>query len=121
MGNNAYLRGKQISSTASLAASFNTDAFSIPRKITNIGINIDCNNVTDNTGDFNIQHRINDGKNQSEWATLSFSSVPTLANAAATFFVNLNQIPPGDIRVVFTAAGSVPDGDCDIWICGQEI
>lgn len=121
MGNNAFIRGKQLAATQSLAASFNSDVFEIPRKVSNVGINIDCNNVTDNTGDFVVQHRINDGKNQSEWASLSLSATPTLADADATYFLNLNQIPPGDLRVKFTAAGGTPDGDCDIWISGQEI
>lgn len=122
MGTKAFLKGHQLETAKTLATSFDSAIFHIPEKLSNIGIHIDCASVTDNTGDFDVQHRINDGRgNQSGWASLGLDTILVLASADKNMFANLNQIPPGDLRVVFTAAGTIPDGTCDIWVCGQEM
>jgi Ca2+-dependent lipid-binding protein len=112
----------EIASGQSLAASFETSTTFTIKTVHNIAVNIDCNSVTDNTGTFAIQHRITDGgRNQSEWATLTLSTTPALADGDDTFLVNLNQLPPGEIRVKFTADGGTPDGTCDITLSAISI
>jgi len=44
------------------------------------------------------------------------------ASLAASFNTdNLNQLPVGQVRVAFTAAGGTPDGTCDIWVSGNSV
>lgn len=117
----AILQGYQLNSATSLGASFNTDPVDV-KTMDNIGINISTASVTDNTGTFAVQHRVyKDANNYSAWASLTLSTVPTLSNGNDTFFINLNQLPVGQIRVAFTAAGGTPDGTCDIWVSGNSV
>lgn len=115
------LQSKKLADGQSLEASFNSEVFDI-KTVDNIGINISASSVTDNTGTFEIEWRVYKDANEfSDWAELTLSSTPTLADAAATFAVILNQLPPGQIRVKFTAAGGTPDGTCDIWISANQL
>lgn len=112
----------EVETATTLAQSFVSSNIFTVRTVDNVAINIDCNNVTDNTGEFYVQHRLyKDDNNVSEWATLSLSTTPLLADDNDTFLVNLNQIPPGQVRVGFTAAGGTPDGDCTIRISASSI
>jgi hypothetical protein len=118
--------GYKLTTAQSLSASFNSAVFRV-KYLDNIGINIDCTGVTSNTGTFAIQHRIvkealpSESTFKSSWATLTLDAVPTLAGASTVFFVNLNQVPPGEIRVAFTAAGGSPNGSCDIWLSATSL
>lgn len=117
MASRNVLRGKQIESAMSLAGGDTQSAvFNIPRTIMNVGIIIETSSVTDNTGTFDVQYRINTGDETTGWATLTLGSTPTLADADATFLINLNQIPPGDIRIAYNNGGGTPDGTAAIWI-----
>lgn len=117
MASRNVLRGKQIESAMSLSGGdTQSEVFNIPYSLTNVGIIIETSGVTDNTGTFDVQYRVNNGDEQSGWATLTLGSTPTLANANATYLINLNQIPPGDIRIAYNSGGSVPDGTAAIWI-----
>lgn len=115
------VKTRQIEDAQSLAASFQTDWISIPF-MDNIGFVINCNSVTDNTGTFGAEVRmVDDAGNASEAVALTLSSVPTLADEAADFFLDLQQIPATQVRVTFTAAGGTPDGNCDIWVHSKTI
>lgn len=121
MSRKTMLPGVRVENDKSLASSFQTTAYEI-ESIDNIGFVIDCNNVTDNTGTFAVQVRIREDENVvSDWVSLTLSSAPTLANAAAEFFVSINQLPPCEVRLSFTAAGGTPDGDCDIYFSGTQV
>jgi hypothetical protein len=111
------VKTRRIYENQSLAASFNSDWINITQ-LDNVGVNLACNSVTDNTGTFAIEVRLKqpDPELFSEGSTLTLSSVPTLANAAANFFINLNQLPADQFRVVFTAAGGTPDGTLEMFV-----
>jgi hypothetical protein len=103
----------------SLAASFQSAAVTLATA-THIGFNIDTASVTDNTGTFGVQHRIyKDSNTYSEWADLTLSATPTLADADATMLLDIT-VPPGQVRLTFTAAGGTPDGTCTVWISGEQ-
>lgn len=118
------LFGKKLVDAHSLAASFDSDPFRI-KFLDNIGINISTASVTDNTGYFTVEHRIvkdDNSRAYSAWCPLAFGEGnPTLANANNTFLLNINQIPPGEIRVRFTADGSTPDGTVDVWVSATSL
>lgn len=121
MSRKTMFPGKRIATSQSLAANFQTSALEI-EMVDNVAVLIDCNSVTDNTGTFAVQLRIRENENLvSDWVSLTLDSVPTLSNAAAEFFINLNQLPPCELRVSFTAAGGTPDGTCEIWFSGTQI
>ena len=115
-----YFESK-ILDAESLAANFNSDPIDCV-KCDNYAINISTASVTDNTGIFYVDHRIyKDANNYSDWAELTLSSTPQLANADDVLLLNLNQIPKGQIRLRFVAAGGTPDGTCDVWVSGKEV
>ena len=112
----------EVETAKTLASNFTSTNIFTVKTVDNIGINIDCNNVTDNQGTFAVQHRLyKTDTYASEWATLTLSSTPTLADGDDTFLVSLNQLPPGQVRVKFTAAGGTPDGDCTIRISATSV
>lgn len=112
---------KFLANNTSLAASFNSDPVPVDAKTNIVGINIATSSITDNTGDFVIQHRIyKDANNFSSWADLTLDSNIVLANADITTLVYLIDLPKGEIRVKFTAAGVTPDGTVDLWVSGKE-
>lgn len=122
MSRKTMFPGKRIALEQSLASDFQTSALEI-EMVDNVALIIDCNNVTENDGTFAVQLRIRqDANNVSEWTSLTLSSVPTLSDADDQFFINLNQLPPCELRVTFTAPGSgSPDGDCNIWFSATQI
>lgn len=121
MGSKGFIEGHRLADDQSLAANFNSNVVTI-KSIDNVGIVIETSSVTDNTGTFGVDVRIKKDDNTfSSWVGLTLSSTPTLANADDQFFINLNQLPPCELRVTFTAAGSVPDGTCDIWVSGKQV
>lgn len=119
MSRKDILTGYKLVDSQSLASSFNSNPITMGTK-DNVAINISATSVTDNTGVFSIQHRILKSENVlgdfSDWNTLTLDMPPTLANASAVLGVYLNQVPPGQLRVVFTAAGGTPDGSVVIWV-----
>lgn len=119
MASKNLMSGVQLEDDKSLATSFNTSAIPVDM-LDRIGLHVVTASVTDNTGTFKIQHRMrNNSGQQSGWADLTLSGTITLANADASFLISLTTLPPGDIRLVFTAAGGTPDGTCDIWYSGR--
>lgn len=121
MGSKGFVKGYKLSSAQSLASNFNSDPVTV-KTMDNVGLLIETDSVTDNTGTFDVQVKIHkDDNNESGWATLTLSTTPTLADADNQFFVNLNQLPPCKLRVAFTAAGGTPDGTCDIWMSGKQL
>ena len=113
---------KKFETDVSLGANFTTAVMPVGNHIDNVGLNIDSKDVTDNIGEFFVDHRIfKDGQNFSAWAPLVLPIATILANAAKTTFINLNQLPKGQIRVRFVAAGGTPDGTCDVWFTGKEL
>jgi hypothetical protein len=112
---------KLLAENQSLGSSFNSDSVAIDAKTNILGINLSTSSITDNTGDFVIQHRIwKDFNSFSGWADLTLSSTIVLNNANITTLIYLIDLPKGQVRVSFTAAGSTPDGTVDIWVSGKE-
>lgn len=115
---------KKFETLKTLASNFTTEVMPVGPHVDNVGINIEILSVTDNTGSFFVDHRIfKDANNFSAWAelTLPATDFPALANADAVFLSNLNQLPKGQLRVRFVAAGGTPDGTCNIWFTGREL
>jgi len=111
----------QLESAKTLASNFETDPVTI-KTLDNIAFNIDCSSVTDNTGTFYVQHRIyKDDRNFSAWNILTLSATLQLADSDNTLAAYINQIPSGQLRISFVAAGGTPDGQCDIWVSGSSI
>lgn len=103
----------------SLGASFASDPVTV-NTATHVCFNITTAGVSDNTGTFAVEHRIyKDSGNYSGWASLTLSSAPTLGDDDAVFMLDL-RLPPGQVRVVFTAAGGTPDGTVDVWVTGNS-
>lgn len=112
---------KQIATAQSLAASFNSEITTI-KTVDNVAYTIQTASVTDNTGTFGVQFRAyKDDNTVGSWIDLTLSSTPTLADADDGFLINLNQLPPGQVRLAFTAAGGTPDGTAEIWISGKQL
>lgn len=111
------LPAKQIESAKTLASNFQTDAIRI-ETADNVGFYIYCSSVTDNTGTFAAEVRPykDDNTLGEDWIPLTLSTTPTLNNADDDFFVSLNQLPNCQVRLSFSAAGTTPDGTCNIWI-----
>lgn len=110
------LPAKQLESSKTLASAFQTDWVKIDTA-DNVGFFIYCTSVTDNTGSFAVEVRPwRDENTLGDPISLTLSSSPTLADADAEFFVNLNQLPNCQVRLNFTAAGGTPDGSADVWI-----
>lgn len=112
----------QLADDQSLASNFNTDPVLIGSKTNVIGINVSTASVNDNTGAFTVEHRMYDAdtRKSSDWASLTLSSTVQLADADLTTLIYLQNLPPGQIRVSFAAAGGTPDGTADIWISAME-
>lgn len=108
------LVASKVADGQSLAADFQSDPITI-ESADNVGLWIEVpTGVTDNTGTFTVQVRaFKDENNYSAWADLA--TTYQLANAAATFFRKETSLPTCQIRVSFVAAGTTPDGTCDIW------
>ena len=112
---------KRIATEQSLAASFNSEVTTI-KTVDNVAYTVQTASVTDNTGTFGVQHRAYEDANTfSPWIDLTLSTTPTLADGDDGFLINLNQIPPGQVRLKYTAAGGTPDGTAEIWVSGKQI
>lgn len=109
MSRRSFIKGKKLASAQSLAADFSSDS-TVVLTVDNVGYIISTAGVTDNTGVFQVWIRIKNSDNeneQSEWAQLTLSAVPTLADDDDVFFINLNQLPPCEAQVRYVAAGGV--------------
>lgn len=112
------LEAFQLETARTLATDFQTSEIRV-ETADNIGLFIYANSVTDNTGEFTVQVRPwKNANSYDDWITLTLDTTMILANAATSFFVNLNQVPNCQMRVKFVAAGGTPDGNCDIWVSG---
>jgi hypothetical protein len=87
---------------------------------TNISFTVSTSGVTDNTGSFGIEYRIyKDENHYGAWIPLTFSPVPTLADANALLLIQA-YLNPGQARLTFIAAGGTPDGEADVWVTGEQ-
>lgn len=87
---------------------------------TNINFTVATSDVTDNTGTFGIEYRIwKDENHYSDWVSLTYNPVPTLADADTQFLIQA-YLMPGQARLTFTSAGGTPDGTADIWVAGEQ-
>lgn len=103
----------------SLGASFQSDPITLTTA-THIGFACSTASVTSNTGTFAVQYRvIKDINTYSDWAELTLSSIPTLASANTSFLIDVT-VPPGQVRLTFTASGSTPNGTVTVWITGDQ-
>ncbi len=94
----------------SLTYDFETDPILVST-IDNVGYWAVTDGVSANTGVFTVQVRAyRDENNYGPWVDLTLDSAPTLANSDDSFFINLNQLPPCQARLIFTAA---PAGSVD--------
>ena len=113
----------KLAETQSLAAAFSTQKTNVHLS-DNVGILVETSGVTDNLGTFSVEVRMvpAEGKGSpSSWATLTLDSVPTLTNSDQSFLINLNQVSFTEIRVSFSAAGSIPDGTANIWVTSRQV
>lgn len=115
-----YYQGKRLESGKTLASNFQTSVIDF-FTVDSARVQIDCNNVTDNTGTFTVQTRawVNDNI-QGEWVDETGSGTPTLSNADENFVLYFNFKTPCQVRISFVAAGGTPDGDCDIYLSGAQ-
>lgn len=119
MSRQNILRAYQLHNDQSLATDFESDPVTVVTA-TRVAFSISASAVTDNTGSFAVEHRhYHDDRHVSSWSTLTLDAVPTLAGDAAVFLVDVS-VPPGQVRLAFTAAGGTPDGTCDIWVTGAQ-
>lgn len=103
----------------SLGASFTSDPVTLTT-VSRLAVNIKASSVTDNTGTFDIEHRVfKDQNNYSDWVALTLSASLILNDDDTSLLADLS-LPPGQFRVKFNAAGGTPDGVCDIWITGAQ-
>jgi hypothetical protein len=116
-----HVKTKRVESAQSLADNFQTEWIDISSQ-DNVGILVNCSSVTDNTGTFAVEVRMKDseGVTSSETA-LTLSATPTLADTDADFFISVNQLPANQVRLSFTAAGSDPDGVCDVFFHTKSV
>lgn len=115
-----HLLGKNLSLAQSLAASFNTEAIPV-RKIDNVGFTVESSGVASNTGTFIPQVRIKkDENNYSGWIDLTLDPIVALTDTDISQFINLNQLPPCEVRLKYTASIGA-DGTVTIWVSGTEI
>ena len=114
---------KKIVDGQSLAANFNSQIIPVGPYVDNIAFNVNATSVSTNSGTFKVQHRIFDSRTNraSAWADLCLTDDPTLENVDLVRLIYLNQVPLGQLRIVFTVAGSSPDGVVDIWYSGREL
>lgn len=102
--------GLALSTAQSMATSFTSDVYTnLDGKL--MSVYIDCSSVTDNTGTFTFQHRAPNGG--SEWQTLTIDDVFVVNDADVSHHARIS-LAPCDLRVSFAAAGTIPDGSCNI-------
>lgn len=111
MADKQLLQANKIASAQVMTSNFQT----APVKIStadNVGLWIQTDSVSANTGVFTVQVRAyKDENNFSDWADLA--TTYTLADADAVFFRKEESLPTCQIRVSFVGSG---DGTTDIWI-----
>lgn len=118
-GRKNVLTAFKLLSAQSLAANFSSPVTTLTTA-THVGYNVAASGVTDNTGTFSVEHRLWKNQNEySEWATLTLSPTPTLGDADTVMLIDVT-VPPGQIRLSFTAAGGTPDGVIDVWLSGEQ-
>lgn len=101
-GRKNILPAHKLVDAHSLRNTFQSDPVTI-NTATHVGMNISTHDVTNNVGVFSVQHRLyRDINNYSDWCTLTLSTTPTLGDDDAIELLDL-RIPPGQLRVVFTA------------------
>lgn len=120
MGMKDHLLGKHVESDTSLAASFNTAAFRVI-SMNNVGFIAVTTGVTANTGAIVPQVRIKKSETEySAWVNLTLDTPVVLADADISYFINLNPLPPVEIRLAYTKGSGTQDGTVDIWMSGVE-
>jgi hypothetical protein len=122
MSRRNVLKPHVLASAQSLASSFQTDPTNI-ENLDNIAYAIQTNGVTDNAGTFGVQLRLKKADSPSEvtpWIDLTLDAPPTLNNADNNFYIYLSGLVATEIRLVFTAAGTAPDGTAALWISGVQ-
>lgn len=121
MARKDVLQAFKLLTDQALDADFASEVVNI-RTIDNVAVVMQCDDVTDNVGTFQIEWRaFKEPNHYSEWIELDLSGEPTLADADDLIMINLNQLPPGQIRVTFTSLGGTPDGTCTVWVTGCSV
>lgn len=94
---------RKMETAISLASSFETDPIEL-ETISLVGFNIASSDISTNTGEFSVQHRINANSNQiSEWCTLTLDSTPRWADEDDVLEAIAGSLPPGQVRLAFSA------------------
>ncbi len=115
------LVGTKLSNAVSLAASFNTAWVPVTHMCL-VGFTIETASVVTNAGTFIPQIRIKkDDNNYSGPIDLDLSVPIVLANANIATFVNLNQLPPVEVRMKYTKSSGTVDGTVTIWVSGAGL
>lgn len=119
MSRKNVLKAYKLETAADLSANFETTPVTLTTA-TRVAFNVSTASVTDNTGTFGVEHRhYRDAEHYSDWAALTLDSTPTLADTNAQILVDVD-VPPGQVRLTFVAAGGTPDGTADVWVTGAE-
>lgn len=93
----------KVADAQSLASSFVTDPVKL-ETVSLVGYNISTADVTNNVGEFGIQHRMwIDANTYSAWNDLTLDSDSILADADATLEIIASKLPPGELRLKYSA------------------
>lgn len=117
---NSVIQGKRLSEAKSLAVSFDDLETTTNRVLDTVIYSVHTSGVTDNQGEFTVQHRVVVDKNtKSPWSTLTLSPQAVLNDADGDFTIVLDPAPIGELRLAFAAAGGAPDGTAEVWVSGS--
>lgn len=93
----------KIAAAQTLATSYNSDPIKLDT-VSLVAFHVSTASVTNNVGQFTIEHRIYvDQNNYSDWAELTLDSDSILADVDAIFEIIASTLPPGQIRLVYSA------------------
>jgi hypothetical protein len=101
-----------------ISVNFTSPSFSV-RNLDNVGIAIRCTSVTDNTGEWTVE-ATSDPLGLA-WFDLEVTPALSLADADEDFTIHITGIAFDQIRVVFTAAGTIPDGVATAYIQAKTV
>lgn len=111
---------KRLATAQSLAANYASDPINC-NGVDTVTFMAKTSSVTDNTGEFTVQWRPIESANKNiagTYVVLTLSPVAVLADANDYFVMQVSP-PPGQVRLVFTAAGGTPDGTAELWVTAK--
>ncbi len=96
----------QLESAMVLTDDISTIAIGV-NTVDNVGFWLVTTGITNNTGTFYVEIRaLKDENHYSPWVALTLDDNLVVANADVAFFINLNQLPPCQVRLSLVAGGT---------------